>query len=139
MGAHITGSRFARCDLIQRLNAFACGCGWPAFDKIVKGAVVTATDNTLGMKRVEILCSGCGGHLGHVFLGEHATETDERHCVNSTSIKFVKGSVPQTAEAARFDARCLRRARTSSWALHTPWRHKCASDSLGKSLGSLAC
>merc|ERR1712185_678691 len=43
---------------------FDSGCGWPAFDKIVEGAVVTATDNSLGMKRVEIMCAGCGGHLG---------------------------------------------------------------------------
>ena len=43
---------------------FDSGCGWPAFDKIVEGAVVTQTDSSMGMKRVEILCSGCGGHLG---------------------------------------------------------------------------
>ena len=76
---------------------FDSGCGWPAFDKIVKGAVVTATDNTLGMKRVEILCSGCGGHLGHVFEGEGFTPTMERHCVNSLSMKYMPG--PLTADA----------------------------------------
>ena len=45
---------------------FDSGCGWPAFDKIVEGAVVTQTDVSLGMSRVEIMCSSCGGHLGHV-------------------------------------------------------------------------
>ena len=80
---------------------FDSGCGWPAFDKIVKGAVVTQTDNTLGMKRVEILCSGCGGHLGHVFEGEGFTPTMERHCVNSVSVKYVEGAPAEPLEEAK--------------------------------------
>ena len=52
------------------------------------------------MRRVELTCHTCGGHLGHIFLGEHATDTDERHCVNSTSIKFVKGVVVDREEGA---------------------------------------
>ena len=43
---------------------FDSGCGWPAFDKIVEGSVVTQTDVSMGMQRVEIMCGGCGGHLG---------------------------------------------------------------------------
>ena len=74
---------------------FDSGCGWPAFDKIVKGAVVTQTDSTLGMTRVEILCGGCGGHLGHVFEGEGFTPTMERHCVNSLSVKYVDAPLPE--------------------------------------------
>ena len=66
----------------------------PAFDKIVEGAVVTQTDRSLGMTRVEIMCAGCGGHLGHVFEGEGFTETMERHCVNSLSMKYVDAPLP---------------------------------------------
>ena len=51
--------------------------------------MVTETDSSLGMSRVEILCSGCGGHLGHVFEGEGYTETMERHCVNSASLTYL--------------------------------------------------
>jgi len=41
------------------------------------------------MTRVEIMCAGCGGHLGHVFEGEGLTPTMERHCVNGLSVKYV--------------------------------------------------
>ena len=49
---------------------FNSGCGWPAFDKILQGSVVTETDLSMGMRRVEIMCSACGGHLGHVSADE---------------------------------------------------------------------
>lgn len=74
------------------------GCGWPAFDKCFKGSVVTETDNAYGMRRVEIMCGKCGGHLGHVFEGERMTPTNERHCVNSVSVKFQKGPIPEGLE-----------------------------------------
>jgi peptide-methionine (R)-S-oxide reductase len=82
----------AGCEqaLYSAAAKFETGCGWPAFDKIVEGAVVTMTDRSLGMSRVEIMCGGCGGHLGHVFEGEKMTATNERHCVNSVSVKYVK-------------------------------------------------
>ncbi|KAK5113401.1 hypothetical protein LTR62_003501 [Meristemomyces frigidus] len=68
---------------------FKSGCGWPAFYDTVPGAVTRHTDKAFGMERTEIVCSNCGGHLGHVFKGEgYATPTDERHCVNSVSLNF---------------------------------------------------
>jgi peptide-methionine (R)-S-oxide reductase len=42
------------------------------------------------MKRVEIVCAKCGAHMGHVFEGEHMTDTNERHCVNSISTVYIK-------------------------------------------------
>ena len=76
---------------------FKSGCGWPAFDKCYKGSVETTVDETHGMQRIEITCAGCGGHLGHVFVGEGMTQTNERHCVNSVSVRFKKGAAPSVS------------------------------------------
>ncbi|GAB7366607.1 hypothetical protein MBLNU230_g8592t1 [Neophaeotheca triangularis] len=84
----------AGCDapLYTAEHKFKSGCGWPAFFDAVPGAVTRHTDSTFGMERIEIVCSNCGGHLGHVFKGEgYPTPTDERHCVNSVSLRFGKG------------------------------------------------
>ncbi|KAF5316458.1 hypothetical protein D9619_006347 [Psilocybe cf. subviscida] len=65
------------------------GCGWPAFFDAIPGAVSRHEDRSWFMTRIEITCTACGGHLGHVFKGEgFKTPTDERHCVNSVSLKF---------------------------------------------------
>ena len=78
---------------------FDSGCGWPAFDKCYAGAVKTEVDNSFGMRRVEIMCAGCDGHLGHVFENEGFSATMERHCVNSVSVKYVKAN--EDAEEAK--------------------------------------
>ncbi|QSZ36099.1 hypothetical protein DSL72_007224 [Monilinia vaccinii-corymbosi] len=84
----------AGCDapLYKASHKFKSGCGWPAYFDNIPGAITRHTDSTLGMQRTEIVCSNCGGHLGHVFKGEgYPTPTDERHCVNSVSLKFAPG------------------------------------------------
>lgn len=79
-------------------SKFKSGCGWPAFDKGYKDSIKTKTDVSFGMRRVEIMCNKCDGHLGHVFEGERMTPTNERHCVNSVSVKYVPGEM-ELAEA----------------------------------------
>ena len=86
--------RCAGCDapLYKSATKFKSGCGWPAFFDAIPGAVSRHSDRTMGMTRVEITCTNCGGHLGHVFKGEgFPNPTDERHCVNSISLTFKEG------------------------------------------------
>ncbi|KAJ2354713.1 Peptide methionine sulfoxide reductase B2, chloroplastic [Coemansia erecta] len=77
--------------LYKSSTKFDAHCGWPAFYEALPGAVKCIDDNSLGMTRTEIVCSKCNSHLGHVFRGEgFDTPTDERHCVNSISLKLNK-------------------------------------------------
>jgi peptide-methionine (R)-S-oxide reductase len=70
---------------------FDSGCGWPSFDACEPGSVIERVDRSLFSVRTEILCSQCGGHLGHVF-GDGPTPTGLRYCVNSLAIDFAESS-----------------------------------------------
>lgn len=75
--------------LFESDTKFDSHCGWPSFDKAIKGSVIYERDLSFGMVRTEVMCAKCGGHLGHVFDDGPEKTTGKRYCTNSVSIKFI--------------------------------------------------
>ncbi|MGH8133728.1 MAG: peptide-methionine (R)-S-oxide reductase MsrB [Steroidobacteraceae bacterium] len=66
---------------------FESGSGWPSFFRPIPEAVATHEDRSLAMRRTEVHCAACGGHLGHVFP-DGPRPTGERYCMNGVALKF---------------------------------------------------
>lgn len=80
-------------ELFESGKKFDAHCGWPSFYDAKPGAVIFHDDTSMGMKRTEVTCATCGGHLGHVFEGEgFDVPTDQRYCINSLSLRFIPKS-----------------------------------------------
>ena len=80
--------RACGAELFRSDQKFDSHCGWPSFFSPLAGdAIIERSDDSMGMRRTEVLCATCGSHLGHVIAGEgYDTPTDLLYCINSLSM-----------------------------------------------------